>query len=268
MKPDSHLLVGIDAAVIASVSAAICLASEHLLFMTVVVPCAIMCRMLVLAVVKEREGVSMAREILFLGICTAVGAYNDWNSVCNKKIYVYCVPNCLESCSIPLWMLLYWGMILRFIARLARWTALAPERDVSNVVGIDGMRVESAVAKVLAELLVVAATRQAIYRYYLDPVLSWLPFLVGLPLSLLVLAPSRHDLKLLAVFLVGGPAVEILYIRVGHLHQYHLGWIWGVPLWIVIWWLLAVFIWKDLALRIEKGLLRLSMRGVQGGPSA
>ena len=260
MRPDSDLLVGIDAAVIASVSAAICLAADHPVFMTLFVPCAILCRMLALAMVAEKEGVSMASEILFLGICTAIGAYNDWNSVCNKRVYLYCVPHCVESNSIPVWMLVYWGMILRFIARLARWRALAPDRDVSKMVGIDGLRVESPVAKVIAELSIVAATRQAIYRYYLDPVLSWLPFLLGLLLFLLLFRPSRHDLKLLGLSLVGGPAVEMLYIRVGHLHRYHLGWVWGVPVWIVFWWLLAVLIWKDLASRIETGLLRVFMR--------
>jgi hypothetical protein len=151
-------------------------------------------------------------------------------------------------------MLLYWGMILRFIARLARWRALGPERNASDELGINGIQMESPILKVVAEVLLVAATRWAIYRYYLDPALSWLPFLAALFVFLLFLRPKRHDFRLLGIFLISGPAVEILYIQVGHLHRYSLGWIGGVPLWIVFWWLLAILVWKDLAFRIERVL--------------
>lgn len=34
----------------------------------------------------------------------------------------------------------------------------------------------------------------------------------------------------------------------------HLGWFGGVSLWIVLWWLLAVLVWKDLAYRLEARL--------------
>ena len=252
MNPDSHRLVLIDAAVIVSISIAIFLASNKLIFMTILVPSIIMCRMVVLAMVAREEGVSMRAEVLFLALCTVLGAYNDWNSVCNKKIYEYTVPHFFRFSSIPVWMLIYWGMILRFIARLARWSALGPERQVSNVIGINGLRIDSPYTRIAAEVGIIAATRQAIYRFYLDPFLSWLPFFIALVVFFLFFDPRRHDLKLLCIAFMAGPAVEILYIKVGHLHHYYLGWIGGVPLWIVLWWLLAILIWKDLAFRIEK----------------
>jgi hypothetical protein len=71
---------------------------------------------------------------------------------------------------------------------------------------------------------------------------------------LLVCSPTKHDLKLLLIFLIGGPLIEILYIQLGGLHQYDLGWLGGVPLWIALWWLLAVLVWKDLAYRLEARL--------------
>jgi len=55
-------------------------------------------------------------EILFFLICTVIGAFNDWNSVGNKEIYQYTVPYNFDFLKIPIWMLLYWGIILRLIA--------------------------------------------------------------------------------------------------------------------------------------------------------
>jgi hypothetical protein len=254
MDPDSPRLMVIDAVGIAAVSIALCAASKKPLFMTVIVPTVIIGRMVALAIVARKEDVSIRAELVFFALCTALGALNDWNSVCNKKIYEYTVPAFFRSASIPFWMLIYWGMILRFVARVDRWKALGPDKEVSNALGINGLRVVSPAAKIVAEFFLVAATRWALYRYYLDPVLSWLPFLVALFLWFIFFMPSRHDLKLLGIFLIGGPTVEILYSTVGHLHSYHLGWIGGIPVWIVLWWVLAILIWKDLAFRIEKGL--------------
>ena len=67
---------------------------------------------------------------------------------------------------------------------------------------------------------------------------------------LLLFRLTRHDAKLLALFAVGGPGIEILYIQVGGLHRYDLGWLGGVPLWIALWWLLAVLVGKDLSARL------------------
>jgi len=254
LKPDSNLLVGIDAAVVALVSTAICLASGHLALMTVLIPALLLARMGVLARVASREGVNLKAEVVFLLICTVLGGFNDWNSVCNKKIYDYTVPHFFSFSTIPIWMLLYWGMILRFVARLARWQALGAPEEVSDKVGAGRFRVDNGVIKVAGELALVLLTRQTIYRLYMDPVLSWLPFLVALCVFWVVFRPDRHDGKLLLIFLAGGPLIEILYIQAGGLHAYHLGWIGGVPLWIALWWLLIVLIWKDLAFRMERAL--------------
>ena len=246
--------MAVDAVVVVMGSAAILLASRHLVFMSVFMPVVILARFVVVFSLARREGVIRRAELVFFLLCTALGAFNDWNSVCNKRIYDYTVPHFFSFSTIPLWMLLFWGMILRFFARLARWERLGPDNEPSNRLGLLRLRVEHPAAKVTAEICLLAATRWMIYRHYQDPLLSWVPFLAALLLFAFLFRPGRHDLRLLTIFLIVGPITESLYIRVGHLHQYHLGWIGGVPVWIILWWALGILIWKDLAFRIERTL--------------
>lgn len=254
LPPDPGGLVALDAAVIGAVSVAICAASHRWLLMTILVPSLLVARFGLLAVLARRFSVNLKAEgILFL-VCTVLGAFNDWNSVVNHRIYDYTVPHAVSFSTIPVWMLLFWGMILRFIARLARWDALGPPARVEDRIGPGRHSVERAWLRVAAMLVLVLATRQSIYRLYLHPVGSWLPFLLALLVYLLLFRPSRHDFKLLGIFLLGGPAIEVLYIQVGGLHRYYLGWLGGVPLWIALWWLVIVLIWKDLAFRLEQRL--------------
>jgi hypothetical protein len=254
MKQDSSRLTAVDAGAIAVISVAICLAAHRLLLMTVLVPVVLALRWAAIWFLRRREGVNIRAEFIFFLLCIGLGAFNDWNSVCNRKIYEYTVPHYFGFSTIPIWMLLFWGMILRFVARLARWQALKPGTGISNAFGPGRFSVDSKTLKVAAALVLVFGTRQAIYRFYLDPILSWLPFFIALAILLILFRPNRHDGKLIGLFLIGGPLIEVLYIKAGGLHRYHLGWIGGVPLWIVLWWLVIVVIWKDLAYRIERGL--------------
>lgn len=254
MAPDSNRLMAVDTAFIVGASAAICVASHRLLFMTVLVPLLIVIRTAVVLAIRRAEGKRALPELALLGICTVLGGFNDWNSVCHHEIYRYTVPHFFAWSSIPIWMLLYWGMILRFFARFARWQALAPPDRPNDRLGFGKRIIHHAAARTVAELVLILLTRQMIYRYSLHPVLSWLPFAIALVAYLVFFFPTRHDLKLLAVFLIGGPLIEVLYIQVGRLHAYELGWIGGVPLWIVLWWLLIIPIWKNLSLRLQLAL--------------
>jgi hypothetical protein len=257
VKPDSDRLVMIDAAAIGIASAAICLFSRQLLFMTVFITAVFSGRCALVAALSKTENTNLKAEILFLLICTALGAFNDWNSVDRQGIYRYTVPHYFQFSTIPLWMLLFWGLILRFIARLARWERLGPPEAANNRVGIGRFNVESPVARLFVLLTLILATRLSIFRFWDDPLWSWLPFLLALLVFLAVCAPSGHDFLLLLICLPGGPLIEIVYIQLGGLHEYDLGWIGGVPLWIALWWLLAVLVWKDLAYRLEAGLRRI-----------
>jgi len=104
-------------------------------------------------------------------------------------------------------------------------------------------------------LLLALGTRQTIYRFYDDPLWSWLPFAAALALYPLLFGLTRHEARLAGLTLAVGPLVEVLYIQVGGLHRYPLGWIGGVPLWIALWWVLAVLLWRDLGSRIQSALI-------------
>lgn len=242
----------LDASVIGVVSLLICLFSQRLLLMTVAVPLVLVARLLIFGRIPLAErGWTLGREaLLFLG-CTLLGGFNDWNSVVNHRIYDYTVPHYFPGFStIPIWMLLFWGMILRFLISLFRYRRLDPPTAVRDEVHFGARVIRNGWLRLALLLSFVAVTRQFIYRFYLDPVLSWLPFVACLGLYVVLFRPTRYDWKLLALFLVGGPAIEILYIQVGGLHAYHLGWLGGVPLWIASWWLLVIPIWNDLSGRV------------------
>ncbi len=235
----------VDAGTILVTSVAICLAADRLALMSALVPLILLGRFLLW------RG-PLKPELAFFGVCLILGAFNDWNSVVNHRIYDYGVPVYWPSLStIPLWMLLFWGMILRFFATLAQWERLGPSPPRDEV--YLGRRVlRSPWLRIGVLLAIVALTRQLIYRHFEHPILSWLPFAGALLLYALLMRPDRHDRRLVLVFLIGGPLVEVLYIQVAGLHRYSLGWLGGVPLWIALWWVLAVLVWKDLAGRIQQ----------------
>ncbi len=254
----SDRAMAIDATVIAVISVAICAATAELLFMTILVPALVAGRLLAWSRLpaSERGGASMRAELIFYTLCTLLGAFNDWNSVVNHEVYAYTAPHYFPSLStIPLWMLLFWGMILRFFVTLFRWQRLAPEPTPPHQVRF---LPSSPLVKVGLELTIVAMTRQLVYRNYDDPWLSWIPFAVGLVVYALLFGLSRHDRLVVAIFAIGGPIIEIIYINVGDLHHYELGWLGGVPLWIALWWVLAALIWKDLAARLMAAIARMT----------
>lgn len=256
MKPDPHRLFGLDVAAIALISALICWRSQHLRFMAFAVPLILVLRFALLALLQKPEDGSFLREVVLFLICTALGAFNDWNSVVNHRIYDYTVPTDLSFSSIPSWMLWFWGLILRGFLRLCRWQALNPPPAPDNRVHLGFATVENGWLKISLLLALVLTTRQAIYRLYLDPLWSWAPFALALALYAFFFRLRGRELKLLAIFPLLGPGIEMLFINLGHLHRYHLGWIFGVPLWIVLWWLLAILVWQDLGLRLELRLQR------------
>ncbi len=228
----------LDAASIALASTAICAAAQHLAFMTAVIVLLFAIRTVLWLLLPRRErDTGAAGEIVLLGICTLLGAANDLQSVVVHRVYDYYLP-----VSIPLWMLLYWGLILRFVLTLFAWRRLSlPQAPRSlPLLGL--------------ELALVVATRQAIYRLFLDPWLSWLPFAAALVIAAVALRPTRRELVVLGVFALGGTATEVAYIQLGGLHRYHLGWIGGVPLWIALWWPLAALVWADVGRRIVRTL--------------
>ncbi|MEZ4224274.1 MAG: hypothetical protein R3B13_25215 [Polyangiaceae bacterium] len=232
-------------------SAAICVGSQHLTAMTIVTAVVIGARLALFATLPaKRRDHSLRAELAFLLLCTVLGAANDWNSVTRHRIYDYTVPvEWPEASLIPVWMLLYWGLILRFVSSLFRWQRLriaAPRDDAfGHFAGRSGIAL-----RIVGMLALVVGTRQAIYRTYMDGLWSWLPFAAALVIGVLLLRPGRRRMLTLVVFGTLGPAVEALYIQVGSLHAYHLGWLSGVPLWIALWWMLSALFWGELSARL------------------
>ena len=239
------------------ISVGICLWSQEPGAMTLLVCATLGLRLWLFSRIPRKErDLSVAAELLFFGLCTLLGAANDWNSVTRHRIYDYTTPVYFPELSqVPIWMLLYWGLILRLVSSLFRWTRLRLP-PLSNAVHLGRTPRHSSVLRIGLLLCLVLITRQTIYRLYLDPVLSWLPFLVGIGCWLLLVRPSARQLTVLAVFGSVGPAVEVLYIQVGRLHAYHLGVLWGVPVWIALWWILSAAIWGELSARIVAQLVR------------
>lgn len=240
--------LAVDLATIVAVSVAICTSAHDLGRMQWLVPTLLGARTLAwLALPAASRDGSRAGEVVLLVLATTFGAFNDWSSVVRHRIYDYTVPTDLSGLSsIPSWMLLYWGMILRFVLTLSHARRLGLPALSSDLRGRGGVG-----ARALALLGLVAITRQCIYRLYDRPWLSFLPFVAALVAYLAVFSPDARRRRLLAGVIVLGPAVEVLYIHVGHLHAYHQGLLFGVPVWIALWWGLAVLVWDELGTRLQ-----------------
>lgn len=246
--------LAIDGAAIALISALLCVAASQLLLMSVLVPLLIVARL----TAYWRWGQLRLRvEGVFLALCTALGAFNDWNSVVHHRVYDYTVPVYFpELTTIPIWMLLFWGLILRFFVTFGTWEGFG-DTHPNDEVRLLHLRWQSPLLKVGLQLGLVLATRQVIYRTFADPIWSWVPFLAAGAVYYALFGLTRSERKLTLIVLLVGPLVEVLYIQVGGLHHYALGWLGGVPLWIALWWVIAVMVWRDLGQRTLRALDRL-----------
>jgi hypothetical protein len=179
-----------------------------------------------------------------------LGAFNDWSSVDWHRIYDYTVPVGFPRLStIPFWMFLFWGQILRTMATVSRHPRLGLDGATEGRLRLGPQSWAGWVVGI--ELALALATRQLIYRLYLDPVWSWLPFALALAVYAACIRIGPGGRRLMVLIAVVGPLLEVLYIQVGGLHRYALGWLGGVPVWIALWWVLAVLIWRDLSLRLH-----------------
>jgi hypothetical protein len=205
--------------------------------------------------VPGAERLPLGGELGFFAAATLLGAANDWNTVVRHRVYDYAVPSELAiEHALPVWMLLAWGLILRGLATVAGWRRLRPPAAPRDQVYLAGRVVTSAPLKIALQLALIAVTRQVVYRAHGDALWSWLPFALAVLAWIALFRPDRRDRVLLGAFAVVGPLVEVLFIQAGGLHAYALGWLGGVPLWIVLWWVLAVAVWADLSARLVRWL--------------
>jgi hypothetical protein len=227
----TDLAVAIDALALLAVSVAIVVGADRLPWMTAVVAAVLGLRF-ALVVGIPAAWPSWRVEVPLFAVCALVGAGNDWNTVVVHGVYHYRVPTDLTGSEIPAWMLATWGLILRLMLSLAHWPRLTPIPTTRR------LRIPLALALVLA-------TRLAIFHAYLDPLLSWAPFAIALAVWAGLARPDTGDLRLALLVVVLGPLTEAMYIAAG-LHEYALGAIAGVPVWIVLWWVLGLLLWRTL----------------------
>ena len=233
----------LDVGAIAAASVAVCLFADRPVLMGALIPTLMATRLAVWARLpgpSRRHGLPL--ELAALLSCTVLGGLNDWMSVVRHRVYDYTVPVLVpELGSIPLWMLLYWGQILRSLATLCAWRGLGPSPGEPRDQGL----IRAPGLRLLVLLGLVLVTRQCIYRWYAEPLLSWLPFSLALIVYGVALGVGRPELRLAALIASVGPLVEIGYIQLGGLHRYHLGWLAGVPIWLVLWWVLGTLGWRE-----------------------
>jgi len=242
VPPTSDRAVAIDLVALAAFVALACALGHHLAVMTVAVPALIVARTVAFALVPRAERGPLSVELLLLGALTVLGAFNDWRTVVVHGVYDYTVPTDLGPGTLPLWMLLAWGLILRGVFSVATWGRLGPPPRWPAGGGL----IRSGPARALVMLALVAITRPLIYAFYLDPWLSWLPFAAALAVAVLLLGLDRGARWLALIALLAGPAVEALLIGAGGLHRYALGWVGGVPVWICLWWVVASVFLREL----------------------
>ena len=88
----------LDVGSLALVSVAIAVASTRLAFMSVLVPAVVLLRTAIWSHLRAADGHrrgarELLAELLLLTVCTALGGFNDWNSVVRHEIYDYTVPH-------------------------------------------------------------------------------------------------------------------------------------------------------------------------------
>ncbi|MCL4233690.1 MAG: hypothetical protein KJ042_04130 [Deltaproteobacteria bacterium] len=244
----------IDAVATLVIGAAVCAWGDVLTGMLAVVGAVLVARMALWRTLDPAaRGHELVVEIAFFALCTVLGAFNDWNTVDRHRVYEYLVSSDLAWSSVPLWMMLFWGQILRTMATAAEWARGDGETSVAREPRRSAFGAAGRIAVMLA---LVAVTRQCVYRLWDHPFWSWLPFAVAIAVYALVLHVTRTERRLAVIALTVGPAFEAALIGLGGLHRYSLGWFFGVPLWIVLWWVLAVWIWGELSGSILAALRR------------
>ena len=182
--------------------------------------------------------------------CILFGGLNDWNTVFRHRVYEYTVPSDIPQwSSIPLWMLILWGPILRFVVSLGRFRRLGEADADPNLVRLPGFQKSSAWLCVALSLALVLITRQFTYRLSLHVVFSWLPYLVAIVAYVAMFRPAARKRNLAIFFILVGTLFEVLLAKGAGLHRYNLGWVFGIPIWIVLWWGLGAVIISDFAER-------------------
>jgi hypothetical protein len=181
---------------------------------------------------------------LFFVIGVVVGGGNDVMSM-YKEVYQY-TPKSILPVPIPVWMVLFWGQIFVSFRKLMRFGPFrGPDQPPKRLID----------APLALDVLIAVAYRMIIYRTASE---YWLPdalFAAILIARLLVFPPKDHERKLMLAMLVIGPLYEILLIGCG-LYVYQTGVVFGMPLWLIIYWVFIIRVLKAIFDRVEYRVLQ------------
>jgi hypothetical protein len=182
-------------------------------------------------------------DLIFFFLGFTLGAGNDLLSM-YKHVYYYLPAPDISRLPIPMWMFLFWGEIFVFFRKLMRWGPFLgepPQKVIDQPLFLD--------------LLIVLLYRLIIYRLASR---FWVPdaiFATILVLRLLVSPPAKNERWLMLTMLVLGPAYEIWLIHCG-LYVYQTGFLWGMPIWLIIYWVFIVRLLKAVYDRVEFYLIQ------------
>ena len=181
---------------------------------------------------------------MFFLLGVLVGGGNDLMSM-YKGVYSYTPPTILPV-PIPVWMVVFWGQIFVSFRTLMRFGPYrGPDRAPEKLID----------APLALDIAVAVIYRLIIYRTASE---DWLPdalFAAILIARLLIIAPEDHERKLMLTMLVVGPLYEILLIGCG-LYDYQTGVVFGMPLWLIIYWVFIIRALKAIFDRVEYRLVR------------
>lgn len=201
-------------------------------WMTVIIPGLIAVRFLFL---YRRGDVA----IFVLGL--VLGGGNDIMSMW-KEVYFY-TPETSLPVPIPLWMVLFWGEAFLFFRRLMRFPTFVADQSVSFPVDLP----------LVLDLAILIPLKMALYR---TASVDWQPdaiFAAALLIRYIIAPPLRHERRLLLTILVLGPLYEIVLVWSG-LYVYQHGIVFGMPLWLVVYWLYIFRVLKAIIDRFELSL--------------
>lgn len=176
-------------------------------------------------------------DVLIFLLGFLLGGGNDLLSML-RGVYAYKPPALLPFAPMPEWMVVFWGEAFLFFRRLMRYGPYLGEDQKPAALDFP----------LAADLLVIVVYRMIVYRFAAVP---WLPdalYALILILRILAIPPKDHERKLMLTIFLLGPLYEILLIA-GGLYDYQTPVFFGMPLWLIIYW---IFIFRPLKAVIDR----------------
>jgi hypothetical protein len=187
-------------------------------------------------------------DYVFFLIGLMAGGGNDLLSM-YKGVYAYLPPHDFTDLPIPAWMLFFWGEVFIFFRKLMRF---------GPFLGKSGCITKWIDWPLAMDLVVVIGYRMLIYRTASH---AWLPdalFAAILVVRLLLVPPKSNERKLMLIMLLLGPLYEIILIAAG-LYRYQTGVVFGMPLWLIVYWVFVVRFLKAIFDRVENLLAGVAL---------